>query len=154
MKTVRAFKFFLFFQKKINRLNTGLLPINVENEGEVIVHKREFDFQFIALGFFSRLLVRFLNSTSFNVTDMWLNGLVLQDTNGDKALIVNNVNHLNSLYNIKIVSQFSEKASPKVNLPEPELNDEEIDTKTPENMEPITTDKITLENKIGNDQNL
>lgn len=67
------------------------------------------------MGFFSRLIVRFLNSSHFKVEESWLNGLVISDQYGDKGLILCCIDHDQSQYVLKIVSTFSKEKKIEVN---------------------------------------
>ena len=84
----------------------AILPSPKDKEN-VITHKREIHLKFIALGFFSRLIIRFLNINSYRVQEIWLNGIVLKDNFGDQALILCSIDHSQSRYLLTIVTQFS-----------------------------------------------
>ena len=86
----------------------GILVLE-ESKKNLVVHKRDVLFQFIALGFFSRLIVRFLNSGNFTVNECWLNGLLISDDIGDSALVVCVVDHERSQYVLKVISHYSQE---------------------------------------------
>ena len=112
----------------------GLLPSPLEAS---VIHKREFKFQFIALGFFSRLIVRFFNSSKLTVEECWQHGIVLADEFGDLALVLCDYDHSKSHYSVKVFSQFSpdnkkrkrelEEVSKQISQIEQQNSDEQVE---------------------------
>ena len=50
-----------------------------------------------------------MNSGNFNVEECWLNGILVSDESGDRALVLCKIDHQHSQYILEIVSEFSQE---------------------------------------------